>query len=194
MPNYIVNLDIYNTTTDMDASSTLPIHGQVPGIGESSASLQPPVMNSPVIMNDNVGLMCGINSTGRGQKFFTPTMRSKTRGRGRFSSVPLDDVMEKKIRTYEGKDCVQELGMLLKLFPRFKRAYINRVFTRNMLSYEKSYEQLKEDDRERERCSKVRLIQTPKTESKRSTDSKTHSRPELPLHSQAFLCMGLPLG
>ncbi|CAH8289703.1 unnamed protein product [Schistosoma intercalatum] len=83
---------IYNTTTDMDASSTLPIHGQVPGIGESSASLQPPVMNSPVIMNDNVGLMCGVNSTGRGQKFFTPTMRSKTRGRGRFSSVPLDDV------------------------------------------------------------------------------------------------------
>ncbi|CAH8289723.1 unnamed protein product [Schistosoma intercalatum] len=103
MPHYIVNLNskhsflneisqVYNTTTDMDASSTLPIHGQVPGIGESSASLQPPVMNSPVIMNDNVGLMCGVNSTGRGQKFFTPTMRSKTRGRGRFSSVPLDDV------------------------------------------------------------------------------------------------------
>ncbi|CAH8288736.1 unnamed protein product [Schistosoma bovis] len=92
MPHYIVNLNIYNTTTDIDAPSTLPIHGQVPGIGESSASLQPPVMNSPVIMNDNVGLMCGVNSTGRGQKFFTPTMRSKTRGRGRFSSVPLDDV------------------------------------------------------------------------------------------------------
>ncbi|VDO77336.1 unnamed protein product, partial [Schistosoma mattheei] len=103
--------------------------------------------------------------------------------------------MEKKIRTYEGKDCVQELGKLLKLFPRFKRAYINRVFTRNMLSYEKSYEQLKEeDDRERERCSKVRLIQAPKAESKRPTDSKTHNRPELPLQSQAFLCMGLPLG
>ncbi|CAH8656368.1 unnamed protein product [Schistosoma haematobium] len=195
MPHYIVNLNMYNTNTDMDALTTLPIHGQDPGIGESSVSLPTSDMNSPVIMNDNVGLMCGVNSTGRGQQFFTPTMRSKARGRGRFSSVPLDDVMEKKIRTYEGKDCVQELGKLLKLFPRFKRAYINRVFTRNMLSYEKSYEQLKEeDDRERERCSKVRLIQAPKAESKRPTDSKTHNRPELPLQSQAFLCMGLPLG
>uniref|UniRef100_A0AA82N2B9 DNA helicase n=1 Tax=Schistosoma mansoni TaxID=6183 RepID=A0AA82N2B9_SCHMA len=195
MPHYIVNLNMYNTTTDMDASTTLPVHSQVPGIGESSASLPTPDMNSPVIMNENVGLMCGVNSTGQGQQFFTPTMRSKARGRGRFSSVPLDDVMEKKIRTYEGKDCVQELGKLLKLFPRFKRAYINRVFTRNMLSYERSYEQLKEeDDRERERCSKVRLIQAPKAESKRSIESKTHSRPELPLQSQAFLCMGLPLG
>ncbi|RTG90531.1 SWI/SNF-related matrix-associated actin-dependent regulator of chromatin subfamily A [Schistosoma bovis] len=207
MPHYIVNLNskhsffneiisqVYNTNTDMDALTTLPIHGQDPGIGESSVSLPTSDMNSPVIMNDNVGLMCGVNSTGRGQQFFTPTMRSKARGRGRFSSVPLDDVMEKKIRTYEGKDCVQELGKLLKLFPRFKRAYINRVFTRNMLSYEKSYEQLKEeDDRERERCSKVRLIQAPKAESKRPTDSKTHNRPELPLQSQAFLCMGLPLG
>ncbi|CAH8644436.1 unnamed protein product [Schistosoma rodhaini] len=195
MPHYIVNLNMYNTTTDMDASTTLPVHSEVPGIGESSASLPTPDMNSPVIMNENVGLMCGVNSTGQGQQFFTPTMRSKARGRGRFPSVPLDDVMEKKIRTYEGKDCVQELGKLLKLFPRFKRAYINRVFTRNMLSYERSYEQLKEeDDRERERCSKVRLIQAPKAESKRSIDSKTHSRPELPLQSQAFLCMGLPLG
>ncbi|CAH8592041.1 unnamed protein product [Schistosoma turkestanicum] len=195
MPHYIVNLNMYNTTTNMDSLTTLPIHGQVPGIGESSASLSTPDMNSPISMNDNVGLMCGANSTGRAHQFFTPTMRSKARGRGRFSSVPLDDVMEKKIRTYEGKDCVQELGKLLKLFPRFKRAYINRVFTRNMLSYEKSYEQLKEeDDRERERCAKVRLIQAPKVESKRSTDSKTHTRPELPLQSQAFLCMGLPLG
>ncbi|TNN19311.1 ATP-dependent helicase fft2 [Schistosoma japonicum] len=193
VPHYIVNLNMYNTTSDMDALTTLPIRGSIPG--ESSASLQTPDMNSSINVNDDVGIMCGNNSAGRPQQFFTPTMRSKARGRGRFSSVPLDDVMEKKIRTYEGKDCVQELAKLLKLFPRFKRAYINRVFTRNMLSYEKSYEQLKEeDDRERERCSKVRLIQAPKTESKRSADSKTHPRPELPLQSQAFLCMGLPLG
>lgn len=104
MPHYIVNLNskhsffneiisqVYNTNTDMDALTTLPIHGQDPGIGESSVSLPTSDMNSPVIMNDNVGLMCGVNSTGRGQQFFTPTMRSKARGRGRFSSVPLDDV------------------------------------------------------------------------------------------------------
>ncbi|KAK4475667.1 hypothetical protein MN116_000936 [Schistosoma mekongi] len=193
VPHYIVNLNMYNTTSDVDTLTTLPIRGSTPG--ESSASLQTPDMNSSISVNDDVGMMCGNNSAGRSQQFFTPTMRSKARGRGRFSSVPLDDVMEKKIRTYEGKDCVQELAKLLKLFPRFKRAYINRVFTRNMLSYEKSYEQLKEeDDRERERCSKVRLIQAPKAESKRSADSKTHPRPELPLQSQAFLCMGLPLG
>ncbi|CAH8649339.1 unnamed protein product [Heterobilharzia americana] len=156
VPHYIVNLNMYNTSTDLDALNTLPIHTSVPGVSESSAALQTPDMNSSINVDNNVAMMCGINSTGRSHQFFMPAMRSKARGRGRFSSVPLDDVMEKKIRTYEGKDCVQELAKLLKLFPRFKRA--------------------------------------PKAESKRSTDSKTPTRPELPLQSQAFLCMGLPLG
>ncbi|VDQ03963.1 unnamed protein product [Trichobilharzia regenti] len=84
VPHYIVNLN-----SDMNAMSTLPVNTS-PGVGESSTSLQ--TSNADSTINDNVSFMCGINSTGRSQQFFIPAMRSKTRGRGRFSSVPLDDV------------------------------------------------------------------------------------------------------
>lgn len=73
--------------------------------------------------------------------------------------------MEQKIRTYEGEDCIQQLEELRRLFPRFKRAYINRIFTRNMLNFDITYHHLKrEDDMESEKCAKIKLIHTPKVD------------------------------
>ncbi|VDP73476.1 unnamed protein product [Echinostoma caproni] len=117
------------------------------------------------------------------------------RGRGRLNTVPLDDMMESKIRTYEGRDCVQQLDQLHRLFPRFKRAYINRIFTKNFLNYDKTFQELNaENEKYLEKCANVRLIQGSKnSDSKR--DSKSGNRADLtPLNPEGLLYLDIPLG
>ncbi|CAL8088312.1 unnamed protein product [Calicophoron daubneyi] len=186
IPHYIINLNVYNSDcfsasedSGLESMATVPVNEPQPSTSDphcdpsnkASSSASPiPVMMHP---------------------FLRPSSRG--RARGRCPSVFLDDVMEQKIRTFEGRDGIQQLDQLQRQFPRFKRAYINRVFTRNMLNYEKTFAQLNEETKkEMEKFANVRLIQAPK---QMKPETKTPCKPDFAaLNPQSMMYLGVPLG
>ncbi|KAA3677099.1 SWI/SNF-related matrix-associated actin-dependent regulator of chromatin subfamily A [Paragonimus westermani] len=165
----------------LDSLATLPVGGPLPSTSGS------------VSADSNEKSLASVSTVPVPQPYLRPMGRTRGRGRGRYNPIPLDDVMEKKIMTFEGRDCVQHLDELQRLFPRFKRAYINRIFTRNMLNYDKTFQQLNEQNNiEVAKCASVRLVQANKPDPKR-----TGPKPKgeiIPLNPQSYLYLDVPLG
>ncbi|CAI2738793.1 unnamed protein product, partial [Dicrocoelium dendriticum] len=185
-PHYVVNLNAFNSddpatsNSALDSLATLPVGGPLPSISTPGT-----------ISHD--GTSSPSTSIPATQPYLRPMGRSRGRGRTRFNPVPLDDVMEKKIMTFEGRDCVQHLEELQKLFPRFKRAHINRVFTRNMLNFDKTFQQLNEqNNKEIAKVASVRLVQANKPDTKRPGPKGKSDI--TPLNPQSFLYLDVPLG
>ncbi|VUZ43413.1 unnamed protein product [Hymenolepis diminuta] len=97
---------------------------------------------------------------------YTPFMQiGKPKLRPRGSYKPLNEIVETRIRTYEGSDSHSKISMLQTHFPQFKRCHIDRCFTKNLLDYNKTYAELFElQKKQQEERAKFKLILTPKTE------------------------------
>ncbi|KER22182.1 hypothetical protein T265_09655 [Opisthorchis viverrini] len=189
-PHYIINLNVFNPDdvtpsggSDVVGLATLPVGGPFPSTSSTTPHAQAldsagkPLDPTPPVL----------------QPYLRPMGRPRGRARTR-NSIPLDDVMEKKIRTFEGVDCVQHLEELQKLFPRFKRAYINRIFTRNMLNFDKTFQTLNEENnRYIAKVASVRLVPPNKPDSKQA-ESKTPKQEATCLNPRGYLYLDVPLG
>uniref|UniRef100_A0A5K3EST8 Helicase ATP-binding domain-containing protein n=1 Tax=Mesocestoides corti TaxID=53468 RepID=A0A5K3EST8_MESCO len=137
-PKFVVNLD-----TLADAPGT-----HTPGDQNAGSPKTSPSSSAPVAPQ------------------FSPFMQiGKPKVRPRGSYKPLNEIVETRIRTYEGSDSHTKISTLQSHFPQFKRCHIDRCFTKNLLDFNKTYTELFEmQKKQQEERAKFKLILTPKSE------------------------------
>ncbi|KAL5968406.1 hypothetical protein TSMEX_003853 [Taenia solium] len=137
-PKFVVNLD-----TLADVPATQPSGDQNTGSPKTPSSSSAPIAPQ-----------------------YTPFMQiGKPKVRPRGSYKPLNEIVETRIRTYEGSDSHTKISTLQAHFPQFKRCHIDRCFTKNLLDFNKTYAELLElHNKQQEERAKFKLILTPKSE------------------------------
>ncbi|VDM30779.1 unnamed protein product [Hydatigera taeniaeformis] len=137
-PKFVVNLD---TLADVPAT-------QPPGDQNAGSPKTPSSSSAPIAPQ------------------YTPFMQiGKPKVRPRGSYKPLNEIVETRIRTYEGSDSHTKISTLQAHFPQFKRCHIDRCFTKNLLDFNKTYAELLElHNKQQEERAKFKLILTPKSE------------------------------
>ncbi|BHF75480.1 ATP-dependent helicase smarcad1 [Sparganum proliferum] len=94
----------------------------------------------------------------------------KPKGRARGSYKPLNEMVETRIRTYEGADSHTKISTLMQHFPSFRRSIIDKCFTKNLLNFEETYKELYAmHKQQQEALSKIRLVLTPKVQKPKKT-------------------------
>ncbi|CUT99656.1 SWI:SNF matrix associated [Echinococcus multilocularis] len=137
-PKFVVNLD-----TLADVPATQPSGDQNTGSPKTPSSSSAPI--APL---------------------YSPFMQiGKPKVRPRGSYKPLNEIVETRIRTYEGSDSHTKISTLQAHFPQFKRCHIDRCFTKNLLDFNKTYAELLElRNKQEEERARFKLILTPKSE------------------------------